>query len=34
MISGASTPGGGPFKSLNEGDLHKADAVLLQVNGQ
>jgi glycogen(starch) synthase len=33
VISGASTPGGGPFKSLSEGDLRKADAALSQVNG-
>ena len=31
--SGASTPGGGPFKALSEGDLRKADAALSQVNG-
>jgi glycogen(starch) synthase len=33
VLSGASTPGGGPFKSLSEGDLRKADAALSQVNG-
>ena len=33
VISGASTPGGGAFKSLSEGDLKKADAALSQVNG-
>jgi glycogen(starch) synthase len=33
VMSGASTPGGGPFKSLSEGDLCKADAALSQVNG-
>jgi glycogen(starch) synthase len=33
VISGASTPGGGPFISLSEGDLRKADAALSQVNG-
>ena len=33
VISGASTPGGGAFKSLSEGDLRKADAALSQVNG-
>jgi len=33
VISGASTPGGGVFKSLSEGDLQKADAALSQVNG-
>lgn len=33
VISGASTPGGGPFSSLSEGDLRKADAALSQVNG-
>ena len=31
--SGASTPGGGPFKSLSEGDLRKADEALSEVNG-
>lgn len=30
--SGVSTPGGGAFKSLSEGDLQKADAALSQVN--
>ncbi|KIK98393.1 glycosyltransferase family 3 protein [Paxillus rubicundulus Ve08.2h10] len=30
--SGVSTPGGGAFKSLSEGDLEKADAALSQVN--
>ncbi|TFY71351.1 hypothetical protein EVG20_g1643 [Dentipellis fragilis] len=33
VMSGASTPGGGPFRSLSEGDLRKADAALSQVNG-
>jgi len=33
VMSGASTPGGGTFKSLSEGDLQKADAALSQVNG-
>ncbi|KAI0259149.1 glycogen synthase [Gloeopeniophorella convolvens] len=33
VMSGASTPGGGPFKSLSEGDLRQADAALSQVNG-
>lgn len=33
VLSGASTPGGGPFKSLSEGDLRMADAALSQVNG-
>ncbi|KZV65647.1 glycosyltransferase family 3 protein [Peniophora sp. CONT] len=33
VMSGASTPGGGPFKALSEGDLRKADAALSQVNG-
>ncbi|KAG5652938.1 glycogen synthase isoform 1 [Sphagnurus paluster] len=32
VISGASTPGGGVFKSLSEGDLLRADAALSQVN--
>lgn len=32
-MSGASTPGGGAFKSLSEGDLRMADAALSQVNG-
>jgi glycogen(starch) synthase len=32
VVSGQSTPGGGTFKSLSEGDLLKADAVLSQVN--
>lgn len=32
IVSGQSTPGGGTFKSLSEGDLQKADAVLSQVN--
>ncbi|KAH8826812.1 glycogen synthase [Flagelloscypha sp. PMI_526] len=31
--SGASTPGGGAFRSLTEGDLAKADQALSQVNG-
>ncbi|KAI0028529.1 glycogen synthase [Vararia minispora EC-137] len=34
VMSGASTPGGGPFKALSEGDLRMADAALSQVNGQ
>ncbi|KAG1722314.1 glycogen synthase [Suillus lakei] len=33
VMSGASTPGGGAFKSLSEHDLQKADAALSQVNG-
>lgn len=35
VMSGASTPGGGAFRSLSEADLDKADAVLsgVQVNG-
>lgn len=33
VMSGASTPGGGAFRSLSEGDLKKADAALSQVNG-
>jgi len=32
VMSGASTPGGGTFKSLSEGDLQKADAALSQVS--
>ena len=34
-MSGASTPGGGAFRMLSEGDLQKADAALSmsQVNG-
>ena len=32
-MSGASTPGGGAFKSLSEGDLKKADEALSHVNG-
>lgn len=34
--SGASTPGGGAFKSLSEGDLRKANAALKlsQANGE
>jgi len=32
-MSGASTPGGGAFKSLSEGDLRMADAALSRVNG-
>lgn len=31
--SGASTPGGGAFKSLTEGDLDRANEALSQVNG-
>ncbi|KAG1722292.1 glycogen synthase [Suillus paluster] len=31
VMSGASTPGGGAFKSLSEHDLQKADAALSQV---
>lgn len=31
ILSGASTPGGGKFKSLSEGDLRKADAALSHV---
>ncbi|TFK23914.1 glycogen synthase [Coprinopsis marcescibilis] len=33
VISGASTPGGGVFRGLSEGDLRKADAALSHVNG-
>ncbi|TFY82160.1 hypothetical protein EWM64_g1856 [Hericium alpestre] len=33
VMSGASTPGGGPFKSLSEVDLRKADAALSHING-
>lgn len=33
VMSGASTPGGGAFKSLSEGDLQKADEALSHVNG-
>ncbi|TRM66644.1 glycosyltransferase family 3 protein [Schizophyllum amplum] len=33
VMSGASTPGGGAFRSLSEGDLMKADAALSKVNG-
>jgi glycogen(starch) synthase len=33
VMSGASTPGGGAFKSLSEGDLKMADAALSRVNG-
>lgn len=34
--SGASTPGGGAFQSLSEGDLRKANAALKlsQANGE
>jgi glycogen(starch) synthase len=32
VMSGASTPGGGAFKSLSEGDLKKADAALSLLN--
>ncbi|KAF5378080.1 hypothetical protein D9615_007625 [Tricholomella constricta] len=32
VMSGASTPGGGAFKSLSERDLQRADAALNQVN--
>ena len=31
VISGASTPGGGAYKSLSERDLQKADAALSHV---
>ena len=34
ILSGASTPGGGVYKSLSERDLQKADAALSQVNGK
>ncbi|KAF8639024.1 hypothetical protein AX17_001776 [Amanita inopinata Kibby_2008] len=34
VMSGASTPGGGAFKSLSERDLQKANAALSQVNGK
>ncbi|KAF8170621.1 glycogen synthase [Mycena galopus ATCC 62051] len=33
VMSGASTPGGGAFRSLSEHDLEKADAALSQVDG-
>jgi glycogen synthase len=33
VISGASTPGGGAFRGLSEGDLKMADAALSHVNG-
>jgi hypothetical protein len=34
-MSGASTPGGGVFRSLSEGDLKKADAALMsEVEGE
>jgi glycogen synthase len=33
VMSGASTPGGGAFKSLSEGDLKMADEALSHVNG-
>ena len=33
VMSGASTPGGGVFKSLSEGDLKMADAALSRVSG-
>ncbi len=32
VMSGASTPGGGRYNSLSEGDLRKADAALSHVN--
>jgi glycogen(starch) synthase len=32
VMSGASTPGGGVFRSLSEGDLKMADAALSRVN--
>lgn len=31
VVSGASTPGGGTYKSLSERDLQKADAALSHV---
>jgi glycogen(starch) synthase len=31
VMSGASTPGGGTFRSLSERDLEQADAALSQV---
>jgi glycogen synthase len=31
VISGASTPGGGAFRSLSEADLNQADAALSSV---
>ena len=34
VMSGASTPGGGAFRSLSEGDLERADAALSKVNGR
>lgn len=33
VMSGASTPGGGVYKSLSERDLQKADAALSHVVG-
>jgi glycogen(starch) synthase len=33
VVSGASTPGGGAFKSLSERDLQKADEALSHING-
>ncbi|KAJ6510333.1 glycogen synthase [Mycena sanguinolenta] len=33
VMSGASTPGGGAFRSLSERDLERADAALSQVQG-
>jgi len=33
VMSGASTPGGGTFRSLSENDLAQADAALSQVGG-
>ena len=32
VMSGASTPGGGAYKSLSERDLARADAALSHVN--
>lgn len=34
VMSGTSTPGGGAFSSLSEGDLQRADAALEQVHDQ
>lgn len=34
VMSGASTPGGGAFRNLSEGDLQKADEALSHVNGE
>lgn len=34
VLSGASTPGGGAFRNLSEGDLQKADEALSHVHGE